>query len=59
MQVSLVEAGALLELGRKEEAQKVLSRFTSVNAMPEEINLAATLSRRAGLPNAVNAFTVR
>jgi Flp pilus assembly protein TadD len=59
MQVSLVEAGVLLELGRKEEAKKSLHRFTSVNAMPEEINLAATLFRQAGLPNAVNAFTLQ
>ncbi len=59
MQVALVEAGALLELGRKEEAGKILNRFTSVNAVPEEINLAATLFKQAGLPIAVNAFTLK
>ena len=58
MQVSLVEASALLELGRKEEARSVLKKFTAMNAVPEEINFAATLFRQAGLPNATNAFTL-
>ena len=56
MQVTLVEASALLELGRKEEAINILKKFTPVNAVPEEINFAATLFRQAGLPNAVNAL---
>jgi predicted Zn-dependent protease len=59
MQVSLVEASALLELGRKEEAINILKKFTPVNAVPEEINFAATLFRRAGLPNAADAVTLR
>ena len=59
MQVSLVEASALLELGRKEEAINILKKFTPVNAVPEEINFAATLFRRAGLPNAASAVTLR
>ncbi len=59
MQVSLVEASALLELGRKEEAINILKKFTPVNAVPEEINFAATLFRRAGLPNAVDGVTLR
>jgi cellulose synthase operon protein C len=59
MQVSLVEASALLELGRKDEARNILKKFTAVNAIPEEINFAATLFRQAGLPSAVNAFTLQ
>jgi len=59
MKVSLIEAGTLLELGRKEEAGKILEGFTPANAMPEEISLAATLLREAGLPSSVNAFTLR
>lgn len=59
MQVSLVEAAALLELGRKEEAVNILRKFTPVNAVPEEISFAATLFRRAGLPNAAGAITLR
>ena len=59
MQVSLMEASALLELGRKEEAITILKKFTPVNAVPEEISFAATLFRRAGLPNAVNGVTLR
>lgn len=59
MQASLVEAGILLDLGRKEEAKKILEGFTAANAMPEEKNLAATLFRQAGLPNAVTALTLQ
>ena len=59
MQVTLVEASALLELGRKDEARNILKKFTAVNAVPEEINFAATLFRQAGLSSAVNAFTLK
>ncbi|HEY4247261.1 MAG TPA: CDC27 family protein [Lacunisphaera sp.] len=57
MQVSLIEASALLELGRKEEAKDALKKFVPAGAVPEEIKLAATLFRQAGLPNAEGAFT--
>ncbi len=59
MQVSLIEASALLELGRKEEARGALNKFSPAGAVPEEIKLAATLFRQAGLPNAEKAFTLR
>ena len=59
MQVSLIEASALLELGRKEEAKGALKKFTPAGAVPEEIKLAATLFRQAGLPNAEGAFTLQ
>lgn len=49
MQVSLVQAGVLLDLNRKQEAQDSLARFVAINAMPEEKNLADTLSRKVGL----------
>ncbi len=55
MQVALIEAGVLLELGRKTDAQASLQHFTPVNAMPEEIALAHQLSRQAGTPAAVAA----
>jgi predicted Zn-dependent protease len=59
MQVSLIEASALLELGRKEDAKGALKKFVSTGAVPEEIKLAATLFRQAGLPNAEGAFTLK
>ncbi len=46
MQVTLVEAATLLDLGRKQEAQAALSRFAAAEAMPEEIRLAETLEHR-------------
>jgi hypothetical protein len=46
MQVGLVEAGVLLELGRVADARARLERCTGVPAMPEEAALAETLRRR-------------
>lgn len=59
MQVSLIEASALLELGRKEEARGILKKFAPAGAVSEEIKLAATLFRQAGLPNAEKVFTLQ
>lgn len=53
MQGQLVAAGVLLDLGRADDARLQLGRFNKMNALPEEIALAETLSRKLGLVDAV------
>lgn len=52
MQARLVAAGVLIDLGRVDDARVQLGSFSRENALPEEIALAETLSRKIGLGNA-------